>query len=629
MKILLIHSDYLRYQVKKKTPVAEKIEEEMKEGEMEECLSVFTAVEKSDEGKEEDVAQQGVDSIIDTAEKLGVEKVMIYPYAHLSSELSNPDTAVDVLKKIEGKLKDDYQVHRSPFGWYKAFQLSCKGHPLSELSKEIVAEGGEEEEVVSKALQAEEEMESSWGILDTDGEFHEINIEGTEVSGYDFSEQEELRIFAAYEAGEKEKRGMGSHHIDLMRSHELVDYEPGSDPGNLRYYPKGRMIKGLLEDYVSERTRKYGAMEIESPIMYDMEHPTLKSYLNRFPARQYNIQTPDKNVFLRFAACFGQFLMAHDMTISYRNLPLRLYELTKYSFRVEQRGELTGLRRQRAFTMPDSHALCRDLEQAKEEMMVRMDLAKSVVNSIGIGVPGDLEFVVRCTRDFFEENREHLDDLVKNYGKPALIEIWDEKFFYFVLKYEFNFIDPLGRASALVTDQIDVENGKRYDINFVDEDGEEKHPYILHLSPSGGIERVMFTLLERTGMQMERGEKPMLPYWLSPTQLRFVPISDDEVGYVEDLSENIDDVRIDIDDTDRTVGKKIRDAEKDWIPYVAVVGPNEVESGKLSVRIREKGEQVDMELKELKELLKEKQGNMPFRSIPVPKMISKRPVFVG
>ncbi len=139
----------------------------------------------------------------------------------------------------------------------------------------------------------------------------------------------------------------------------------------------------------------------------------------------------------------------------------------------------------------------------------------------------------------------------------------------------------------------------------------------------------MFTLLERTGMQMEKGEKPMLPYWLSPTQLRFVPISDDEVGYVEELSDEFENVRVDIDDTDRTVGKKIRDAEKDWIPYVVVVGPNEVESGKLSVRIREKDEQVDMEMDRLKEILKEKQAGMPFRDIPVPKMISKRPVFVG
>ncbi len=627
MKLLLIHSDYLEYEVKKDTPVAEDISEEMKEGRMEECLSVFTAVEKGDEGREKEVVDQGVDEVKKVAEQLGIERIMLYPYAHLSSDLSSPDTAVEVLKGMESILSEEYTVHRSPFGWYKAFKLSCKGHPLSELSKEIVPEG-EKGEVVSKALEAEEEMQSTWGILDLDGGFHEVTV-SDKVRGYDFGGEEGLERFITYEAGGKRTEGKEPPHIRLMHEHELVDYEPGSDPGNLRYYPKGRLIKGLLEDFVSTKTREYGAMEIESPIMYDMNHPTLKSYLDRFPARQYTIATPDKDVFLRFAACFGQFLMAKDMTVSYRNLPLRLYELTRYSFRVEQRGEISGLRRQRAFTMPDSHALCRDMDQAKEEMMVRMDLAMDVLNGIGIGVPDGLELAIRCTREIFEEHREHLNRLVKNYGKPALVEIWEDQFFYFVLKYEFNYIDSSGRASALVTDQIDVENAERYGIKYVDSDGEEKHPYILHLSPSGGIERVMFTLLERAAEEMSRGVKPSFPYWLAPTQLRLLPVSEDQIEFVEKLSNEFTGVRVDIDDTDRTVGRKVREAEKEWIPYVVIIGSREVESGELSVRVRESGEQVSMDVEELKKELSRKQGRLPFRGLPVPKNISKRPVFVG
>ncbi|MBS3781797.1 MAG: threonine--tRNA ligase [Candidatus Thermoplasmatota archaeon] len=630
MKILLIHSDYLRYEVKKDTPVAEEIEEEMKEGEMEECLSVFTAVEEKDEGKVDKVVELGIEEITDTAEKLDVAKIMIYPYAHLSSDLGDPDTAVEVLEGLEEGLIEDYEVHRSPFGWYKAFQLSCKGHPLSELSKEIIVEE-EEKEVISKALKAEETLESTWGVLEEDGTFHELDIEGDEVTGYDFKGKEKLKDFAIYEAGKKEKGGIESAHIDLMRKHEMVDYEPGSDPGNLRYYPKGRMVKGLLENFVSQKTREYGAMEIESPVMYDMDHPTLKKYLDRFPERQYQIETPDKDVFLRFAACFGQFLMGHDMTISYRQLPIRLYELTRYSFRMEQRGELSGLRRLRAFTMPDSHALCQDIDQSKDEMMTRMDLATRVLNDVGINVPHGLELGIRCTKDFFEENKDHLVETVKNYGKPALVEIWDERFFYYVFKYEFNYIDRSGRASALVTDQLDVENAERYGITYVDEDGNEKHPYLLHLSPSGAIERVMFTLLENAAMQEEKGEKPEFPYWLAPTQLRFVPISDDQLDYVKELAEEFEDVevRVDIDDTDRTVGKKIRQAEKEWIPYIGVIGSDEIESGKLSVRIRGEEKQKTMTLEELKSELEERQGDMLFRDLPLPKMVSKRPLFVG
>ncbi len=630
MKILLIHSDFLRYKVKKKTPVAEDIEEHMKKGEMEECLSVFTAVEEKDQGKVEKVVEQGVREIKDTAKQLDVQKIMIYPYAHLSSELGDPDTAIEVLKGLEENLETDYTVHRSPFGWYKAFQLSCKGHPLSELSKEIAVEE-EEKQVVSKALEAEKTLESRWGILEEDGTFHRLEIQGNKVEGYDFEGQKNLKDFAVYEAGEKEKGGMEPPHIELMKKHEMVDYEPGSDPGNLRYYPKGRMIKGLLEEFVSQKTREYGAMEIESPIMYDMEHPTLKKYLDRFPERQDQISTPDKDVFLRFAACFGQFLMGHDMTISYRQLPIRLYELTRYSFRMEQRGELSGLRRLRAFTMPDSHALCKDIEQAKEEMMIRMDLAIDILNHVGIDVPGKLELGIRCTEDYYQENKDQLVQFVKNYGKPALVEIWDDKFFYYILKYEFNYIDQSGRASALVTDQLDVENSKRYGMTYVDEDGAEKHPYLLHLSPSGAIERVFFALLEDAALDEAKGEKPRFPYWLAPTQVRFVPVSDQQLDYIEELVKDLqqENIRIDVDDTDRTVGKKIRQAEQEWVPFVAVIGPKEIESKKLSVRIRGEEKEKEMDLDELKEILKEKQENMPFREIPLPTYLTKRPTFLG
>src|SRR5437870_12562936 len=118
--------------------------------------------------------------------------------------------------------------------------------------------------------------------------------------------------------------------------------------------------------------REYGAMEVESPVMYDFEHPAKKSYLARFPARQYIVQTPNNRAFFRFSACFGQYLIMKDMVISYKQLPLPLYELTRYSFRAEQRGELAGLRRLRAFTIPDCHALCAAVEQARAQLMVRL-----------------------------------------------------------------------------------------------------------------------------------------------------------------------------------------------------------------------------------------------------------------
>lgn len=618
MRILLIHSDYIEYEAKKKLDFADEIPEKEKKGRMEECLVVFTSVEKADENKMDTIVENTCKEIAKTADLVNTQNVMLYPYVHLSSTPSSPGFAEKTIDAIYEKLKPEYNVKKSPFGYYKAFKLSCKGHPLSELSREIT---GEEKEEVSEALQKAEEIVSHWHILTEKGEL-------IPAEQYDFSPYEDLRRFANYEMHKVRASEKEPPHVALMQRLELVDYEPGSDPGNLRYYPKGRLIKSLLEDWVTQKVIDYGAMEIEAPIMYDFEHPSLKSYLHRFPARQYVIQTPNKHVFLRFAACFGQFLMAHDAVISYKDLPLRLYELTKYSFRVEQRGELAGLRRLRAFTMPDCHAFVGDMKSAQEEMIRRFELAREIQEKAGLSIPEDLELAIRVTREMWDNHLDFVVSLVKRWGKPALIEMWEERIFYFVLKYEWNYVDALEKASALTTDQIDIENGERYDIRYMDKNGRENHPIILHLSPSGAIERVMYALLEKAYKESARGIKPSLPLWLSPTQVRFIPVSENHLEHVQEVTHGIEGVRYDIDDRSETLGKKIRTAEREWIPYIVVVGDKEVQTGQYSVRART-GENEEMPLEDLLKRIKDKTDGMPFKKLSLPLYLSKRPVFRG
>jgi len=631
MKLLLIHSDHMEYNT---TKAIKNLAEEGMEGSdrMEECLVAFCTVESKDHAHLDAVVENAVKEIVDVAARVNTRKVMLYPYAHLSSDLAPGIEAVAVLKGVEKGLREgELEVKRSPFGWYKAFEIRCKGHPLSELSKEVRPYEERPKKVEeSKALEAEKKARSEWFVLDLLGNLHPVREEDGEVKGYDLTGKEDLKRFLHHEISKSRAVTEEPPHVKSMRALELADYEPGSDPGNLRYYPKGRLVKSLLERYVTQRVKDYGGMEIESPIMYDFEHPSLKSYLHRFPARQYTIDTPDKRVFLRFAACFGQFLMAHDATMSYKQMPVRLYELTRYSFRVEQRGELAGLRRLRAFTMPDCHALCAGLDQAKEEMMVRFHLARSILTEIGFKFPSELQMALRVTKDFYEENSEFIKEMARAHGAPVLLEMWSERFFYFLLKYEFNFVDAMGKASALTTDQIDVENGERYDIRYTDKEGNVQHPLILHLSPSGAIERVMYALLERAYLSSLKGEPTTLPYWLSPTQLRFLPVSEEFIPLCRELSSQLPGVRSDIDDSDRTVGRKIRDAEKEWVPYIAVVGEKEATTGKLTIRKREPGKpQVEMKLEELKAELVVKQGGMLWDTMGIPEMLTKRPKFVG
>ena len=617
MKLLLIHADYLRYEAKTKTRVAEEVGEDRRKCSFKEVLVAFVAVEEADGDAPAKAAELASEEIEDVFRKVGAERIVVYPYAHLSSSLSSPKTATIVLRGIEEKLAErGYEVSRAPFGWYKSFELRCKGHPLSELSREINV--GEEKETVSKALTAEKKLKSTWYVL------HDGKLLPAEE--FDFSPYPSLKIFYEYETSGTRLMNREPPHIRLMKEHELVDYEPGSDPGNLRWYPKGSLIKKLLEEHVTNILLDYGAMQVETPIMYSLDHPQLRSYLDRFPARQYIVKSEDREYFLRFAACFGQYLMKHDMTISYKNLPLKLYELTHYSFRREQRGELAGLKRLRTFTMPDMHTLCRDMEQAKEEFVNQYRLSMQWMRDLEL----EYDVAMRLVRDFYHENEDFIKELADLVDKPILLELWDRRFFYFVMKFEFSVNDALNKAATLSTVQVDVENTKRFDIKYIDEDGESKYPVMLHASISGGIDRNLYALLEVQGMKAQRGEKPMLPIWLSPIQVRIVPVAKEYLEYCERLLHELEEeiIRVDLDDEDRTLQRKIREAEKEWVPYIVVVGAREAESGALSVRIRkENGRQVKLDKKALLHRIKEETAGKPFRKLPLPNKLSLRPKF--
>jgi len=627
MRILQLHSNFIVFTpIGKEIAVAEKAEK--KENRIEEVVVLFTAVEEGDDAA---LAQRAIDDAQAFLEKLKVNRILIYPYAHLSRSLAGPSEAQKLLKAMEAYAKQKgIETYRAPFGWNKQFTVSIKGHPLAEQSRFYAptpTETGAEvvkEEKVSEAIKAEEKLASFWHILQPDGKL-------VPIEGFNFKGRENLDKFAKYEIKKVRASQQMPPHVPLMKRLEIADYEMGSDPGNIRWYPKGRLIKSLLEQFVTSKMAAYGAMEVETPIMYDFNHPSLADYLNRFPARQYVLKTEDKELFLRFAACFGQFLMAHDAQISYKNMPLKVYELTRYSFRREKSGEVVGLRRLRAFTMPDCHAFCTDLEQAKKEFVTRFNLCIDVLSDVGLS-KDDYEMAIRFTKDFYEENKEFVAGLAKIFGKPLLAEVWAERFFYFRLKWDFNFVDNQDKAAALSTDQIDVENAKRYEITYTDEKGEKQYPLILHCSPSGAIERCIYALLEKAYKEQQSGKSPMLPLWLSPTQVRLIPMSDKYTEKVEEIAKELEAhrIRVDIDDRAFTMQKRVREAETEWVPYVIVVGQREIESGVLSIRDREAhGKIQTMKLNELTTKIQGKLKDKPFKPLPLPRSLSKRPQFYG
>ncbi|MDY6988108.1 MAG: threonine--tRNA ligase [Thermodesulfobacteriota bacterium] len=623
MRILLIHADRFSFRVTGETSVAlpTELDKAKSEDEVGEALVVFVAAEKGDEANVGSVVDQVTEEVFGLASQVGTETLVIYPYAHLSSALSSPRVAVKLLDAICGRIEgqDSFKVVRAPFGYYKAFEISCKGHPLSELAKTITPSGRAEKasgQGESQAIVAEKSLESKWRVMTPDGD-------QVPAEDFSFAKRQNLERLFRYEKSGTRTSDRVPPHIELMRRMELVDYEPGSDQGNFRWYPKGQLMKRLAETYVSNLVRELGGMQVETPIMYDYQHPKLNLYLQRFPARQYVLLSGEKEYFLRFAACFGQYLIQHDMQISHHHLPSKLYELTHYSFRREQSGELAGLKRLRTFTMPDLHTLAKDMEQAKEEFARQVDSAIKCMEGFGL----EFEVAIRCVSDFAEQHRPFLDAIVSRCERPALMELWNERFFYFVTKLEFNFIDALDKAACLATVQIDVENPQRFDITYIDHQGEKQYPLLLHASISGSIDRVLYAILETQAMRMKRGQKAAFPFWLAPVQVRIIPVSE---KFDEPCRKILPEIpyRVDYDDRDITMGRKIRAAEKEWVPYIVVIGAKEVAEGYMSVRTRD-GAQRKMTVSELLAEIEPQLKGKPFMGLPLPQQLSRRPIFVG
>jgi threonyl-tRNA synthetase len=279
------------------------------------------------------------------------------------------------------------------------------------------------------------------------------------------------------------------------------------------------------------------------------------------------------------------------------------------------------------------------MEQAKTEFQAQFELAQGWMRDLGL----PYEAGVRIVRDFYEENKAFYQDLVKRMGKPMLVEMWNDRFFYFVTKFEFNVNDALDKAAALSTVQIDVENTERFDIQYTDRDGKRKHPLLLHASISGSIDRCLYTLLEREAINARQGVKPMLPFWLSPVQIRILTVSQEHLDAARGAKREIMEasgrlLRIEIDDREEGIGRKIRDAEKAWVPIIVVLGDKEAQAGAFKPRFRRPAVLVDagypaereeFDAKELGVLCRQHMTEKPEAPLPLSEHVGLQPTFRG
>ncbi|MFX1504587.1 MAG: threonine--tRNA ligase [Promethearchaeota archaeon] len=626
MQLLLIHSDGFSWKINDKAvsnpePLTDEIIGEYTIDES--VMIVFIGVESNDTENTFSLIEKTVLEVSQALNDVKETNVILYPWVHLvKSPPAKPTDALSILQSLHLQLKEkspNLHILRAPFGYYKGFSLRCKGHALAERSKEISSgeKVSEPTVEVTAAIKAEDEVKSEFYVLTQSGDL-------ISYKDYEYKDLQDFQMFVKYETAKDRSVSSPPKHVELMKQLELVDYEEGSDAGNFRILPRGYIVKSLIESHVQEMAINYGAMVVQTPLMYSYEHPSLKKYLTRFPARQYIVKSGEKDYFLRFSACFGQFLTLSDSIISYRQLPLKMFELSQ-SFRREQRGELAGIRRLRAFTMPDLHTAAIDMSMAKREFESQFLLALQYMNDIEV----NFETAFRMTTHFYEENKDWILSMIKKIEKPILIELFDTRYAYFILKFEFNIVDTQEKAAALSTVQIDVENAERFNIKFTNDKGEEAYPLLLHCSLSGSTERVIYGILEEQQKQMQKEIKPLIPLWLSPTQVRILPVTGGCIPFSEKLAEELEqnDIRVEIDDRDLSLAKKIRAAEKLWIPLVFVIGEKEINQEKITVRYRKEKKQEFQALEEIIAYIKSHTAGKPTFLRAIPRLVSSQPIF--
>ena len=610
LRLLLIHADKFEYESKEKAvKEPESIPDHAKKGVLQDGLVVFSTVEKGDEASPENTASNAAASIEEVLGWLKTNRVMIYPYAHLSTDLAGREPAISTLKILEQKLSEKgYEVSRAPFGWYKSFTISAKGHPLSELSRTVTPQ---------QPTRKAPSLPSEYMVMDEKGDLH-----SPETFHYGPG-MKEFESLVEKEALKKGLTGGEPRYLEYARRLGL-EWESFADLGHMRFGPESDMIIQLLSDYANQVIRRIGIpiLNVRGTNMFDVDVKPIKEHLQLFGSRAYELDVDERTFVLRYAACFQQFSMVKDWTLSYRTLPFGTFEVAD-SYRLEQSGELLLSFRLRKFLMPDLHIYLKNLSEA-------IDVGRKVHDRIYEEIRKihrEYVSIYNTTRSFFQQNKNLFIEMARVEKKPLLLSFVPEGHYYWVLNVEYNIIDDLDRPREIGTFQIDVGNAQRFDIHFANEKGEREYPVIIHTAVIGGLERYLFALLD-SAVRMERqGKKPMLPVWISPVQVRVIPLSKqlvkDGMVILDKLEE--EGIRADLDDRDDTLQSRIRDAELSWVPYIAVFGERELKSDKLSVRTREDGKEIKTSVSDLISRIRSETQGYPTRSLTYPKLLSQRP----
>jgi threonyl-tRNA synthetase len=549
MKTLNLHVDYIKFKPLKKAlkSIGELEEKDKKEKKVEEALVVMTAVEKFDTDTAA-VVKELVVNVKDIASQVKAKNIVLYPYAHLSKDLGNPELAQEILEKAEEELtKEKFKVTRAPFGYYKEFELKVKGHPLSELSREIRLEESADGKVKGK------EVEEKYDPKQLLREISKSKLDSSKLKDNDH------RIIG--------------RQMDLFSFSEVA-------PGMVFWHNNGLIIRNELINFWREEHRKAGYKEVLTPQILDKKLWQISGHWEKYKDNIFLTEYEKRSFAVKPMNCPGGMLIYKNSPKSYKDLPLRVGELGVVH-RQELSGVLGGLFRVIQFTQDDAHIYCTE-EQLESEIVLIIELVKKIYDKLGIA----LDHVELSTRpekrigsdEIWDKAEKALEGVLKKLKMKYKINEGDGAFYG--PKIDYHVKDSLGRTWQTGTIQLDMAMPERFDLEYTDKDNSKRRPIMLHRTILGSLERFLGVLIE--------DKNGRLPAWLAPIQVRVLSFTDRNVEHskevVEKMKKTIPSLRIETDFDQKTIQSKVKDAEMMKIPYIIVIGDKEERERVLAIR---------------------------------------------
>lgn len=430
----------------------------------------------------------------------------------------------------------------------------------------------------------------------------------TRIYGVTFPNQKELDEYIVL-MEEAKKRD----HRKLGKELELFTFSEKVGMGLPMWLPKGAMLRERLQQFLQKAQIETGYLPVVTPHIGHKNLYVTSGHYEKYGKDSFQpIKTPQEGeeFFLKPMNCPHHCEIYKASPRSYKDLPLRLAEFGTV-YRYEQHGELHGLTRVRGFTQDDAHLFCRP-DQVKDEFKKVIDLVLYVFNSLSF-----TDFTAQVSLRDKEDRSKYIGtDENWNLAEEAIIEAAAEKGLKTVVEYgeaafygpklDFMVKDAIGRKWQLGTIQVDYNLPERFDLTYVGEDNQKHRPVMIHRAPFGSLERFIAVLTEHCAGKF--------PVWLTPTQVKILPISDKFLDYAKNVSDvlKIADIRVEIDDRNEKIGKKIRDTELEKVPYMLVLGEKEVNEGQVAVRRQGKGDVGTMPTADFVKLITEEIVNKTF-----------------